>query len=64
MIYYLFCEKTPFFDNEKIINDILVLLTNLFEGGFFNDQNILPKDRLNVIQVASRGEIMLTGLTA
>ena len=37
-----------YFENEKIINDILVILTNIFDGGFYEDPNILPKARLAI----------------
>ena len=35
-----------YFENEKIINDILVILTNIFDGGYFQDPIILPKARV------------------
>ena len=35
-----------YFENEKIINDVLVILTNIFDGGYFQDPNILPKARV------------------
>ena len=39
-----------------------MLLTNIFEGGFFNDQNILPKARLNDTQVAKQLTYMFNRL--
>ena len=48
MIYHIFCVNNVYFENEKIINDILVILTNIFDGGFYEDPNILPKARLAI----------------
>ncbi|CBY34214.1 unnamed protein product, partial [Oikopleura dioica] len=43
VIYHIFCVNNMYFENEKIINDVLVILTNIFDGGYFQDPNILPK---------------------
>ena len=49
VIYHIFCVNNVYFENQKIINDILVILTSIFDGGFYEDPAILPKARLNIM---------------